>query len=199
MDDNDQPTTVTPHPSKAAWALLAVGSGAGLLGLGALHHLLEPALDHFFSTDRGDFVRRMFAESRGVPYSYGGGHYPGATWPRGGPGIRGGIGWDCSGWVYAVTSQANPKPKFPIPNAAVGEIWKSAGYPLNNGFGAKAGDLIFWGYPWRPLHIGFVAGPNLAYSELGQGPAINGDHPDQCVKEHSWAGVGLPMLGTASW
>jgi hypothetical protein len=177
------------------WPLVAIGSGAGLLGI--VVHVLEPVVD-VFSLDRGEHVRQAFNESKGTPYSYGGGHY-GFLWPRGGRGIRGGIGWDCSGWVHAVTSRDRRPSRFVIPNGGVGDIWAAAGRPMNTGFGSKPGDLIFWGSPLRPVHIGFVVGPGLAVSAMGKGPSTNGDQPSQVVKLHSWAATGLPVLGTKSW
>lgn len=180
------------------WTALAVGSGLGLLGvLGVAGHVLEPVFD-VFSIDRGEYVRRAFAESKGVPYSYAGGHR-GFVWPRGGPGARGGVGWDCSGWVGAVVARAPRPPRFPVPNGNVGMLWAAAGRPLNTGLGSKPGDMIFWGTPWRPVHVGFVVGPDLAVSALGRGAATNADQPGQMVKLHSWRGTGLPLLGTVSW
>lgn len=45
-------------------------------------------------------LARLAATAEGRPYSWGGGHGR-RTWPEGGPGTRGGIGWDCSGLTLA--------------------------------------------------------------------------------------------------
>lgn len=149
--------------------------------------------------DRAAHVAAAFAGSKGARYSWGGGHTPPIRWPIGGRGLNGGIGWDCSGWVSAVVARASSPPRWAARPLGSGDIWRSVGSPRNGAGSGRPGDLIFWSFEGRPVHVGFIIAPGWAVSAMGRGSSVNGDDPTQIVKLHTFRGAGLPVLGTASW
>ena len=136
-------------------------------------------------------VLALFEQSKGVRYSWAGGH-KGYTWPYGGKGEYGGVGWDCSGWVKAVMAQAGRKAEG---NSS--DLWAAFGTPRNGLAGAKPGDIIWWG-SGKPQHVGFVVSPTEAVSAFGGGSSTNADNPNAFVKRHK-INYGTPVIGTASW
>lgn len=153
------------------------------------------------SPSRLDDVVAALAASKGARYSYGGGHPPSPQWwPLGGPGVDGGRGWDCSAYVLAVMLRsASPPPQLVGRDLGTTAIWRAVGSPTNGTRGAVPGQLMFWGLPGKPQHAGFYLGGGYAVSAFGAGRGVNGDDPDQCVKVHRITGVGVPVIGTATW
>ena len=194
--------------------LLLIGAslaGVGLLGLLLVRHgaasgqkfIASAVTSAVTSGEQATIIARAFAESRGVPYSWAGGHND-WTWPRGGPGKMGGVGWDCSGWVMGVIKTFAPDSKLSrvmgsrMPSGT--EIWKHFGSPRNSS-GSKIGDIAFWGNSGGLQHVGFLLPAGRAVSAFGGGSKTNANDPNACVKEHgsSESSTGLRLIGTASW
>jgi hypothetical protein len=147
---------------------------------------------------RASSVMQSFYQSVNQPYSYGGGHGTNWTWPRGGPGVRGGIGWDCSGWVLAVIRRAPSPPSWARADMGAMAMWTACGAPRNGLAGSKPGDLVWWGNG-TPHHVGFLTDDGMAVSAFGAGSGTNADKPGQMVKKHKIGGVGAPVIGTSPW
>jgi cell wall-associated NlpC family hydrolase len=146
--------------------------------------------------DRSAHVAKSFYATEGKFYSFGGGHpVSKAVWPTGSPGLGGGVGWDCSGWVLAVIKRAGGSKLAPITEGAT-SLWEAAGSPRNGLKGAKPGDLIWWGDPVH--HVGFYMGNGWAVSATGVRDT-NGNDPARTVKRHRVGAVGSPVMGTYSW
>lgn len=147
-------------------------------------------------------IEPLLQQSTGARYSWAGGHPPSrVVWPKGSPGERGGIGFDCSGYVLAVASRVKNPPFWAKKDLGSNDIFAAVGSPRNAGVGAKPGDLIFWGnYLLGPVvHVGFVVNSSMAVSAMGRGQSVNGDDASQIVRMHPWSGTGMRVIGTAPW
>lgn len=154
------------------------------------------------SQDQLAVVLRAYAQSRGVPYSWGGGQN-GFVWPQGGPGLRGGIGWDCLGWVKAVIKTFAPDSEAAQVKGTGTDFWRHFGYPKGGMAGAQLGDIVWWVNDSGDLvHVGFLISATHAVSAFGGGSSTNGDKASAKIQEHGIsrsATGGLTVLGTARW
>lgn len=116
----------------------------------------------------------------GVPYSWGaGGPSTGDSWPDGTPGVKGGRGFDCSGFAEAALVRLGLMvPGAPRRSAAM--LWDSAtSVPIGT---ERMGDLAFYGPLGRAAHVMVVVGPGVVLGARGGDQTTNADAPKAYVQ-----------------
>jgi len=110
----------------------------------------------------------------GVPYSWGAGG-PGTAdaWPNGTPGVKGGVGFDCSGFVEAALVRLGLMPHDALRRSAA-MLWDAAtSVPAG---AEQLGDLAFYGPLGRASHVMLVVGPGVVLGARGGDQTTNGDN-----------------------
>lgn len=110
----------------------------------------------------------------GTPYSWGAGEPKLSIdgWPRGVKGLKGGIGWDCSGFAQAALVRLGIlSPDAPDRSSAA---LFDATRPVPAA-GERMGDLAFYGPLGRASHVMVVVGPGVVLGARGGDQTTNGD------------------------
>jgi murein DD-endopeptidase len=110
----------------------------------------------------------------GASYSWGSGT-PGnaeASWPNGAKGIKGGVGWDCSGFAQAALVRLGML-SVRAPDCSAATLY---------GFGKhvapgeeQMGDLAFYGPHGKVQHVMVVVGTGIVLGARGGGSTTNAD------------------------
>lgn len=118
-------------------------------------------------------------EAWGTPYSWGAGTPTLNGWPLGVKGLRGGIGYDCSGFAQAALVRLGML-KAGTPDRSAAGLW-DAGKPVETD-DAQLGDLAFYGSHARITHVTVCLGGGVTIGANGGNSMTNGDDPRAFVQ-----------------
>jgi cell wall-associated NlpC family hydrolase len=170
------PPTVLPGAASPGGVSTGRAAAPGISPLAA-----GPSAAAYLLTD-GELegaVNRFGQTAMGQPYSWGAGG-PGAPWPRGSAGERGGRGWDCSGLVAAAWAGLLLMP-WSGPRFWTGSVEALCdAVPLG---AQRPGDAVLYdGHIVLVLTWADAKGDSLVLSAGGGGRDTNGDDPGAQVK-----------------
>lgn len=115
----------------------------------------------------------------GVPYSYGAGKPSDGgreDWYTGARGIRGGVGYDCSGFVQVAQVRLGLLSPAAA-DAATGGLWEKSDLVKDQ---PRVGDMAFYGKE-RPTHVMLCLGGGVVMGATGGYPTTNADMPTAYV------------------
>lgn len=118
-------------------------------------------------------------EAWGTPYSWGTGTPTHDGWPIGVKGLKGGIGYDCSGFAQAALVRLGML-KAGTPDRSAAGLW-DAGKPIETD-AAQLGDLAFYGGHARITHVTVCLGGGVTIGANGGNSMTNGDDPRAFVQ-----------------
>lgn len=118
-------------------------------------------------------------EAYGVPYSWGAGTPTHDGWPIGVKGLKGGVGYDCSGFAQAALVRLGLL-KAGTPDRSAAGLWE-AGTPIDTD-AAQLGDLAFYGGHARITHVTVCLGGGVCIGANGGNSMTNGDDPRAFVQ-----------------
>lgn len=169
---------------------------AGLLGLAAAWKRVKSSSVDSAKEDLEDPVAyssggsRALLEAEGVPYSWAAGG-PSASWPGGGKGKNGGVGWDCSGFAQGALVRLGLLSPTATDRSAAGLY--AASSPAD---GSQVGDLAFYGSSSSSVsHVMVGMGDGQVIGASGGGSKTNADDPNARVKVFSSPNYRSDFLG----
>lgn len=141
--------------------------------------------------DDARFIDLLAAWS--VPYSWGAGAPSNADegWPNGVKGIKGGIGWDCSGFAQAALVRLGML-SIRAPDCSASTLY-GLGKPVAPGE-EQMGDLAFYGPHGQVQHVMVVVGTGIVFGARGGDSSTNADQPRAFVQLEPlkyWSGAFL--------
>lgn len=117
----------------------------------------------------------------GTPYSWGAGEPKSSLtgWPGGVKGLRGGVGWDCSGFVQAALVRLGMLAPD-APDRSARTLYEDS-KPVPAGT-EQMGDLAFYGLLGRAQHVMLVVGTGVVIGARGGDATTNGANPRAFVQ-----------------
>lgn len=117
----------------------------------------------------------------GTPYSYGAGKPSVLGWPDGVPGIKKGIGYDCSGLVQVILVRRGVLPEGEVDRTA--QSLFDLAVPLALGEPPAFGDLCFYGKSEKDIsHVTLCISRTVCIGANGGTSKTNGDDPKAFVR-----------------
>lgn len=117
----------------------------------------------------------------GTPYSWGAGQASVSGWPVGVRGLKGGIGYDCSGFAQAALVRLKILTGKERDRTAHDLYTDCLVIPETE---AKLGDLAFYGKHERVTHVMVYLGNGAVIGASGGTSRTNGDDPAAYVQVH---------------
>jgi cell wall-associated NlpC family hydrolase len=119
----------------------------------------------------------------GVPYSYGGGTPADGerNWPDGAKGLKGGVGWDCSGFAQAALVRMELL--SPLSKDRTAQSLYDLTVPVTDT--PRVGDLSFYGRNSKNVsHVMVICGDGCCIGASGGTSFTNGNDPTAFVQIH---------------